>query len=68
MNKKDVLGLRLLPGITGKMESTPPLVQCRNCSKTSTAPIGTAGSFGCIWYLISFQNKSFNYFGRELNV
>lgn len=23
MNKKDVLGLRLLPGITGKMESTP---------------------------------------------
>ena len=36
MNKKDVLGLRLLPGITGKMESTPPLVQCRNCSKYGT--------------------------------
>ena len=34
MNKKDVLGLRLLPGITGKMESTPRWVKTRFCAKS----------------------------------
>lgn len=30
MNERDVLGLRLLPGITGKMESTPPRLSAGN--------------------------------------
>lgn len=56
MNKKDVLGLRLLPGITGKMESTPPLVQCRNCSKYDThTMIGKAWFWRCCCYLIKYQ-------------
>lgn len=47
MNKKDVLGLRSLPGITGKMESTPhgfpvlEMLKFRHSTRT-----GTAGSFG----------------------
>ena len=68
MNKKDVLGASADAGNIQKMESTPHAIQCWNCSKSSTAPTGTAGSFGGIWYLIPCQNKSFNYFSRELNL
>ena len=58
MNKKDVLGASAAAGIIPKNEKSAPRLECCKCSKYGTAPTGTAGSFGGIWYLIPCQNKS----------
>ena len=58
MNKKDVLGARLLRGSSQKMKSPPHGLSAGNAQNTALNRAGTAGSFGCIWYLIPCQNKS----------
>ena len=45
-------GLGLMPGTSKKWKASPRWCECWKCSKYGTAPTGTAGSFGCIWYLI----------------
>ena len=58
MNKKDVLGALPDAGNVQKMESTPHGLSAGKAQNTALNSAGTAGSFGCIWYLIPCQNKS----------
>ena len=59
MNKKDVLGARPDAGNVQKngkyapVGAVPELLKIRHSTGN-----GTAGRFGCIWYLIPCQNKS----------
>ena len=57
MNKKDVLGARLLRGSSQKMKSPPHGLSAGNAQNTALNRAGTAGSFGGIWYLIQAKTK-----------
>ena len=60
MNKKDVLGLRLLPGITWKMESTPRWVKTRFCAKSGFCFSLIKCLFGGV--RSKFPDREFTYF------
>ena len=58
MNERDVLGASADAGNVQKMESMPHGLSAGNAQNTALNRAGTAGRFGCIWYLIPCQNKS----------
>ena len=45
-------GLGLLPGTSKKWKVCPIGASAGNAQNTTLDMAGTAGSFGCIWYLI----------------
>ena len=58
MNKKDVLGLRLLPGITEKMKSVPVGVSAGIAQNTALNQGKGKAWFWRIWYLIQAKTKA----------
>ena len=71
MNKKDVLGLRLLLWSAEKMESIPhgfPVPEMLKIQHSTMRERREVLAVSGIWYRLKQKLKSFNYFSRKLNL